>query len=74
MLGYLVVAVFIAGVVAYAVYPAFRARLNGYKTMATASLIAVLGVLEQADLSQLVGAKQAGLWLLGIGILMASCA
>jgi hypothetical protein len=71
MLGYLLVAVFLAGVVAYAVYPPFRARLNGAKTMATAAAIAALGVLQQADLTLLVDARTAGLWLIGIGVVMA---
>jgi hypothetical protein len=71
MLGYLLVAVFLAGVVAYAVYPPFRARLNGAKTMATAAAIAALGVLQQADLTPLVDARTAGLWLIGIGVVMA---
>ena len=71
MLGYLVVAVFVAAVLAYAFYAPFRARVKGYKTIATAALVAVLGVLQQADLTEIVGVKQAGLWLLGIGILMA---
>jgi hypothetical protein len=71
MLGYLVLAVFIAGFLGYAFYPPFRVRVNGYKTIATAALIAVLGVLQQTDLTEIVGVKQAGLWLLGIGILMA---
>jgi hypothetical protein len=71
MLGYLVVAVFFAAVAAYAFWPAFRAKVDGYKTVATAALVAALGVLQQSDLTQIVGAQNVGLWLLGIGIVMA---
>jgi hypothetical protein len=71
MLGYLIVAVFVVGLAAYAFYPPFRAKLNGFKTMATAALLAALGVLQQSDLTQLVDAKTAGLWLIGIGVVMA---
>jgi hypothetical protein len=71
MLGYLIVAVFIAGVAAYAFYPPFRSKVDGVKTIATAALVAALGVLQQADLTSVVDAKTAGLWLIGIGIVMA---
>jgi hypothetical protein len=71
MLGYLVIVLFAASVLAYVFWPAFRARINGYKTIATSAFIAALGVLQASDLTQIVDAKTAGLWLLGIGILMA---
>src|SRR5262249_41212834 len=57
MLGYLVLAVFAAGVAAYPFYPPFRGRVNGHKPLPTGTLIAALGVLEQAALSQIVGAS-----------------
>lgn len=71
MLGYLLIAAFIAGGVAYFVWPAFRAKVDGYKTVVTAALLAGLGVAQQADLTAIVGAQNVGLWLLGIGIVMA---
>ena len=71
MLGYLIIAAFIAGGVAYFAWPAFRAKVDGYKTMVTAGLLAALGVAQQSDLTQIVGSQNVGLWLLGIGIVMA---
>ena len=71
MLGYILIAVFAAAVLAYLFYPPFRDWVRGKKTLATAGGVSVLGFLQQFDLAQIVDKAYIGYWLLGIGIAFA---
>lgn len=71
MLGYMLIVAFAAGVALYFIYPPFREKVKGWRTMATATSVAVLGVLQSFDLSQIVAKEHVGYWLLGIGVTMA---
>lgn len=72
MLGWLLIAVFVGGVAAYIFVPAFRAKVDGYKTMFMAAMVAALGALQTADLTSLFSdPKVAGVAVIVIGVLIA---
>ena len=45
--------------------------LTGWKTLIVAALVALVGVAQQADWVTLVGSKDSGYVIAGIGVLMA---
>lgn len=72
MLGYLILAAFIAAAVAYVAYPPFREKVRGWKTTGTAVLVAALGFLQTVDLTNIFSdPKTAGMVVIGIGVVMA---
>ncbi len=72
MLGYLLLALFGLGVLAYFFYPPFRQAIDGWKTMLTSATVAALGVLQVTDLTALFSnPRTAGIAVIVIAVLMA---
>jgi prepilin signal peptidase PulO-like enzyme (type II secretory pathway) len=66
-----VIVVLVLGGILYAMVPAFRDTLKGWKTMLLAAATAAVGFLDTFDIQQIIPPNQVGYWLVGIGVAFA---